>query len=93
LGHVARMGEMRNAQKMFVGISEGKKPAGRFMHKWENNIKVDRKKIPCGLNLSGSGFSIYEQSNKSSSFVKNGQFSEQLTISFWRIICCEELVC
>jgi hypothetical protein len=30
--------------KMFVGTSEGKKPVGRPTRKWEDNIKVDRKK-------------------------------------------------
>jgi hypothetical protein len=38
------MREMRNAQKMFVVIFEGKKPVGRLTRKWEDNIKVDRKK-------------------------------------------------
>jgi hypothetical protein len=29
VGHVARMGEMRNAYKIVVGKTEGKKPLGR----------------------------------------------------------------
>jgi hypothetical protein len=28
-GHVARMGEMRNADKIFVGMPERKRPLGR----------------------------------------------------------------
>jgi len=40
-GHVARMGEVRNAYKVLVGKPEGKRPLGRSKHKWENNIGMD----------------------------------------------------
>jgi hypothetical protein len=32
--HVARMGEMRNAYKFFVGKAEGKRRCGRPRHRW-----------------------------------------------------------
>jgi hypothetical protein len=39
-GHVARMGEKRNAYRIFVGMSEGKKPLGRPRRRWVDNIKI-----------------------------------------------------
>jgi len=40
-GHVARMGEMRNAYKILVGKPEGKRPLGRLRRRWENIIRMD----------------------------------------------------
>jgi hypothetical protein len=40
-GHVARMGDMKNALKIFVGKPEEKEPVGRLRHRWQNNIKID----------------------------------------------------
>jgi hypothetical protein len=34
-------GEKRNACRIFVGKSEGKKPVGAPTHRWEGNIKMD----------------------------------------------------
>jgi hypothetical protein len=45
VGHVARMGKMRNAYKILVGKPEGKKPLRRPMHKWEDNVKRDPREI------------------------------------------------
>jgi hypothetical protein len=39
--HVARMGEMRNAYKMFVGKLEWKRPLGRRRSRWEDNIRMN----------------------------------------------------
>jgi hypothetical protein len=33
-GHVARMGENRNAYKLLVGKPEGKRPPGRPIRRW-----------------------------------------------------------
>jgi hypothetical protein len=41
VGHVARMGEKRNAYTLLVGKPEGKKPLGRPRCRWINNIKMD----------------------------------------------------
>ena len=38
-GHVARMGQSRNAYRVLVGKPEGKRPLGRPRHRWEDNIK------------------------------------------------------
>jgi hypothetical protein len=40
-GHVARMGEKRNAYRIKVGKPEGKRPLGRPRHRWVDNIKMD----------------------------------------------------
>jgi hypothetical protein len=39
-GHVMRMWEMRNACKMLVGKTEGKKSLEKHRHIWEDNIKM-----------------------------------------------------
>jgi hypothetical protein len=41
-GHVARMVEKRNACRILVGKSEGKRPLGRPRHRW-----VDLREIGC----------------------------------------------
>jgi hypothetical protein len=38
IGHVARMGDRRGACRVLVGRPEGKRPWGRFRHRWEWNI-------------------------------------------------------
>jgi hypothetical protein len=40
-GHVERMGETRNAYTILMGKPEGRKPLGRFIGRWEDNIKMD----------------------------------------------------
>jgi hypothetical protein len=40
-GHVARMGEKRNAYRVLVGKPEGKKPLGRPRRRWLDNIRMD----------------------------------------------------
>jgi hypothetical protein len=40
-GHVARMGEKRNAYRLLVGKPEGKRPLRRPRRRWVNNIKID----------------------------------------------------
>ncbi|KAJ4431821.1 hypothetical protein ANN_20426 [Periplaneta americana] len=40
-GHVARMGESRNAYRVLVGRPEGKRPLGRPRRRWEYNVKMD----------------------------------------------------
>ncbi|KAJ4444184.1 hypothetical protein ANN_05974 [Periplaneta americana] len=44
-GHVARMGESRNAYRVLVGRPEGKRPLGRPRRRWEDNIKMDLRKV------------------------------------------------
>jgi hypothetical protein len=40
-GHVARMGEKRNACRLLVGKPEGKRPLGRSRRRWVDNIRMD----------------------------------------------------
>ncbi|KAJ4427543.1 hypothetical protein ANN_25191 [Periplaneta americana] len=43
-GHVARMGESRNAYRVLVGRPEGKRPLGRQRRRWDN-IKMDLREV------------------------------------------------
>ncbi|KAJ4432511.1 hypothetical protein ANN_21131 [Periplaneta americana] len=44
-GHVARIGESRNAYRVLVGRPEGKRPLGRPRRRWEDNIKMDLREV------------------------------------------------
>jgi hypothetical protein len=39
------MGEMRNSYKRWVGKPEGKRPLGRPMCRWEDNMRIDLREI------------------------------------------------
>jgi len=45
MGHVANMGEMRNAYKILVGKLERCRPLGRPRRKWEENIRIGLREI------------------------------------------------
>jgi hypothetical protein len=49
------MGERRGVYRVLVGKPEGKKPLGRPMRIWEDNIKMDLQEVGCGLDRAGSG--------------------------------------
>jgi hypothetical protein len=40
-GHVARMGERRNAYRILVGKPEGKRPLERPRRRWVDSIKMN----------------------------------------------------
>jgi hypothetical protein len=45
-GHVAQVGEMRNAYRMLVvGKPERKRPLGRPRRRWVDNIKIELREI------------------------------------------------
>jgi hypothetical protein len=44
-GHIARMGEKRNAYRILVRKPEGKRPLGRLRRRWVDNIKIDLGEI------------------------------------------------
>jgi hypothetical protein len=44
-GHVAPIGEKRNAYRILVGKPEGKRPLGRHRRRWLNNNKIDLGEI------------------------------------------------
>jgi hypothetical protein len=43
------MGERRGVYRVLVGKPEGKKPLGRFRHRYKDNIKMDFRKVRCGV--------------------------------------------
>jgi hypothetical protein len=47
-GHVARMGEERNAYRLFVGKPEGKRPLGRPRRRCVDNIRMDLGEVKWG---------------------------------------------
>jgi hypothetical protein len=48
VGHVARMGEKRNAYRLLVGKPERKRPLGRPRRRWLDNIRMDLVKVRWG---------------------------------------------
>jgi sorting nexin-29 len=57
-GHVARMGEGRNVNRVLVGKPEGKRPLERPRRRWVGGIKMDLGEIGwggCGVDSPGSG--------------------------------------
>jgi len=55
VGHVARMGEMRNCYTILVGKPEGKRPLGKPRRRREDNIRMRNKVRICVLNSFGLG--------------------------------------
>jgi hypothetical protein len=45
MGRACSMHEMRNAYKIFVGKSEGKRPLGRPRRRWKDNIRMNLREI------------------------------------------------
>jgi hypothetical protein len=51
MGHVACMGEMRNAYKILVRKPERKRPLGRPRCRCKGNVRMDLREIGCvGVN-------------------------------------------
>jgi hypothetical protein len=48
VGHVARMGENRNAYRLLVGKPERKRPLGRPRRRWVDNIRMDLGEVGWG---------------------------------------------
>jgi hypothetical protein len=47
-GHVARVGEKRNAYRLLVGKPKGKRPLGRPRRRWVDNIRMDLGEVGRG---------------------------------------------
>jgi len=47
-GLVARVGEERVVYRVLVGKQEGKRPLGRPMRRWVDNIRMDLQEVGCG---------------------------------------------
>jgi len=54
LGHVLRVGDLRNAYSILVGRPERTRQIGRLRHKWEDNIKMDLRKCVSGVFIAFS---------------------------------------
>jgi hypothetical protein len=46
--HVERMGEKRNACRLWMGKPEGKRPLGRPRRRWVDNIRMDLVEVGWG---------------------------------------------
>jgi hypothetical protein len=44
-GHVAQIGDKRNAHRILVGKPDGNRPLKRPVYGWEDNIKMDLREI------------------------------------------------
>jgi hypothetical protein len=47
-GHVARIGEKRNDYGLLVGKPEGKRPLGRPIRRWMDDIRMDLGEVGWG---------------------------------------------
>ena len=47
-GHVARIGEVRGMYRVLMGKPGGKRPVGRPMCRWVDNIRTDLQEVGCG---------------------------------------------
>ena len=47
-GHIARVGESRDAYRVLVGKSDGRRSSGRRRPRREDNIKMDLGEMVCG---------------------------------------------
>jgi hypothetical protein len=45
VGHIACIGDMRNAHNVLVRRLEGERPSRRPRHKWEHNIGMDFREV------------------------------------------------
>ena len=66
-GHVARMEQSRNANRVLVGKPVGKRPLGRPRRRWENNIKTDLSEISC---VPGDRMVLVEDRDKWQAYVR-----------------------
>jgi hypothetical protein len=51
MGHVASVGERRDAYMVLVENPEGRRPLGRSRQRWEDNIKMDLQEVWWGHGL------------------------------------------
>ena len=66
-GHIARTEQSRNAYRVLVGKPEGKRPLGRPKHRWEDNIKMDLRKVGCD---SGDCISLSEDRDQWRTYIR-----------------------
>jgi hypothetical protein len=44
-GHVAHIETRRGAYRVLVGKSEGQRPFGKHIYRWDDNIKMDLQEV------------------------------------------------
>jgi hypothetical protein len=71
---------MRNAYKILVGNTEGKRPHGRPMRRWDDNIRMDLREVwregVEWMNLAQDrGQGSCESGTELSDSIKGGKFS------------------
>jgi hypothetical protein len=47
-GHVARIGKGRGVYRVLMGKPEVRRTLGRHRRRWEDNIRLDLRKVGCG---------------------------------------------
>ncbi|KAJ4450358.1 hypothetical protein ANN_01779 [Periplaneta americana] len=69
------MDESRNACRVLIGRSEGKRPLGRSRDRWEDNIKIDLREVRYDngdwVNLAQGIYSAIEKSLRSARVAEN----------------------
>jgi hypothetical protein len=86
-GHVARMGEKRNAHRLLVGTPEGKRPLGRRRRRWVDNIRMDLGEIGWGsvdwicLSHDGDKWRALMNAFRFQKMLRNCQVASQLVAS------------
>jgi len=65
-GHVVRSWERRVVYRVLVGMPKGKRPLGRNMRRWEDDIRMDLQEIGCG---SVDWFDLPQDSDRCWAFV------------------------
>jgi hypothetical protein len=53
VGHIACVGEMRDAYKVLVGNLGGNRPFGRHRRRWEDSVKIDLQEEGWGEEWTG----------------------------------------
>jgi len=48
-GYVARIGKEREVYRVLVGKPEGRRPLGRPIHRWVDNIRMDLQEVDVGI--------------------------------------------
>jgi hypothetical protein len=86
--HIARIGEMENSYKIFVGNTEALKPFGRACHRSEYDVKIYNRKMGYGGAKQASTGAEWgpvagpsEHGDESVDPVTGGKFIEQLRFS------------
>jgi hypothetical protein len=66
-GHVALMSEKSNAYRIFVANPEGKRTLGRIRRRWENNNKINLRKLE---EIAMDWYDLAQDRNQWKTFVK-----------------------